>query len=284
MKFNASLIKKWMLCPLQARFAELDQLPYRNNAKATFGTCIHEALEGYNKHGNVDEAIKRFKQTWHEPEILGAGIDYWPKFTTYGGLRKRGIEILQEYDSHHAWETRTVVATEHKFCVPFGEHTLSGIVDLVEKKKSGRGKNVLRIVDYKTNSKQPTLMQLRLDIQFTIYSYASEQPEFWLGFENDPRYPPMPNGANLYEAYKKLPRKAIWYHLWGNKEIDAGDRDDADMMRLYRVCNEIEKAVKNEIYIPSIGADSCTWCDYTEECGIVVPIHAKLHEPIEDTD
>lgn len=620
MKFNASMLKTYMDCPLKARFQEVEKLPRLQNAKATFGSCVHMALEDFNKHGNVDVSIKLFKELWDDPSKAGLSIDVWPKFTTYGGLRKRGIEIMQEYADRHKWETRTVVATEHRFCVPFGEHHLSGIVDLVEKKKSGKGKNVLRIVDYKTNTKQPNLAQLRLDIQFcadesteiltrrgwkqydqvlvgedvltlnqntmqsewqaaeavhvfdakdqmlvalegkdhsslttknhrwpvkhyvsghkgwkiedrivlsedltgsdriicaaptsglplespysdafveliawfwteghvvrggscslaqsktanpenvsrieaalttefgsesdslrntdmpvwrsshdedcvrfymnrvasdsiaavfldypekivscdfvaqltreqlelfvdvsiladghinngsplitqsvearldpiqmaytllgkrtckreyelkgngpyagrvfyslsvkdltpyfvpslhkraevkyagkvwcpstangtwlsrrngmvsytgnTIYDYASRQPEFWMGFEDDPRYPPLPNGEKLFEQYARLERKVIWYHLWSNKEINAGDRDDSDMMRLYRALTEVQKAVDNEIYVPNISGDSCTYCDYTDRCGIVVPVHVKMREEIEDT-
>lgn len=280
MKFNASLLKAWMGCPLQARFQEIEKLPRLNNAKAVFGTCIHAALEDYNKTGNATGSIAYFKDLWDDPSKLGRPIDVWPKFTTYGGLRKRGIEIIQEYADRHKWETRTVVATEHKFCVPFGEHLLSGIVDLVEKKKSTKGKSVLRIVDYKTNSKQPNLVQLRLDIQFTIYDYASRQPEFWMGFEDDQRYRGLPDGEKLYEMYQNMDRKLIWYHLWGNKEINAGDRDDMDMMRLYRVLNEVERAVTHEIYVPNISGDTCTYCDYVDRCGVVVPVHEKFQTEI----
>ena len=282
MKFSASLLKTWMACPLQAKFKAEDESPQLNNAKAVFGTIVHMCLEDFNNGVPLDACLIRFKQLWHEPEIIGQPIDYWPKFTTYGGLRTKGIDILQTYADRHKWESRTVIATEHKFCVPFGEHQLSGIVDLVEQKKSGAGKKQIRIVDYKTSSRQPTLAQLRMDIQFTIYVYASEQREFWTGLPDDDRYNGIPDGENLFQAYSKLPRRAIWYHLWGSKEIDAGDRDDTDMMRLYRCLTEVEKAVKSDVYVPNISGDSCTFCDYTEQCGIVVPIRSKLTTPIEE--
>lgn len=288
MKFNASMLKTWMACPLQAKFKAEDDSPRLYNAKAVFGTIIHSCLEDFNNGVSLDACLIRFKQLWHDPEIIGQPIDVWPKFTTYGGLRKKGIEILETYASRYKWESRTVIATEHKFCVPFGEHHLSGIVDLVEQKKSPAGKKQLRIVDYKTNAKQPTLANLRMDIQFTIYVYASQQPEFWMGFKEedreDDRYPAIPNGENLFEIYKNLDRRAIWYHLWGSKEIDAGDRDDTDMMRLYRCLTEVEKAVKTGVYVPDISGESCTFCDYTEECGIVVPIRHKMKQEITEED
>jgi CRISPR/Cas system-associated exonuclease Cas4 (RecB family) len=271
-----------MTCPLQANFYKTVEFTELQNGKTTFGTCIHDALERYNQDGKVDEAVERFKYTWANPEILNAAVDIWPKYTSYGGLRQRGIEMLKEYDSKNKWESRVVVGTEHEFKVPFGDHELSGKVDLIEHKKSGQGKNILKVVDYKTTSKQPTLADLRLNVQFTVYIYASLQPEFWMGYDDVPGFP---NGEELFEKYKKMDRRGVWYHLMGNKEINAGARDDGDFMRLYRVCLEIANAFEKQVFVPSINGDSCTFCPFTDICAAVIPVKDKLHTPIpEDED
>lgn len=282
MKFNASLVKTWMGCPLQAKFKEIENLPYRSSGKAVFGNCIHDALDQYNQGVPIDKAIDRFLETWNDPELLGLTIDYWPKFTTYGGLRKKGQEILKGYAEKHAWEQRTVIVSEHKFCVPFGEHEISGVVDLIELKKSTKGKLAMRIVDYKTNAKAPTLANLRLDIQFTTYVYASLQPEFWMGVPGSEKYLPLPDGEKMFDMYQDVARRAIWFHLWTNKEMDAGDRDDMDFMRLYRCINEISKAVEADIYVPNISGDTCTYCDFTDICPVTYPIYDKLTTEVGD--
>lgn len=279
-KFSASLLKVWMNCQQQAEFQEILKRPRRMHAKASFGTCIHDALEQYNWHGDVEKAKARFEYTWSNPGYLGVTPDVWAK-QQFGTLMDRGLKIIQEYHDKQAWEPREVIATEHKFCVPFGDHIISGAVDLLEFKLSGRGVPTLKIVDYKTNAKQPTLNELRFDIQFTVYYYASLQPEFWLGWEPEiNKYRPMggtpEKGAELWERFKDAPRRPSWYHLWGNKEIDAGDRDDGDFMRLYRCLEAVNKAVEHGIYIPSIKAESCLWCDFKEECEAVQPIFHKL--------
>lgn len=281
MRFSASTLKTWMACPLQAHFKKTMEYTELRNGKTSFGTCIHDALERYNEDGDVDAAVERFKYTWENPEVLDAAIDIWPKYTSYGSLRAKGIEMLKEYDSKNKWENRVVVATEHEFKVPFGEHELSGFVDLIEHKKNGQGKNILRIVDYKTTSKQPTLMQLRLDVQFTAYIYASLQPEFWMGYDN---VPGLPNGEELYQKFKKMDRRGIWYHLMANKEINAGARDDGDFMRLYRVCLEIANAFHKEVFVPNISGESCTFCPFTEVCAAVIPVIDKLDVPIEEEE
>lgn len=285
MKFNASLIKTWMTCPLQAKFKEIEHREYKQNAKASFGTCMHEALDMFNTNGNTEAAIERFKITWNNPEILGVAPDYWPARMTFGGLRNSGIEILETYAKKNEWRKRTVLATEHKFCVPFGDHLLSGVVDLLEYRKDSKGVGKLMIVDYKTNSKQPNKMDLMLDIQFTSYVYASLQPEFWLGWEPEiEKYAPMENGQMYMDSLEGVDRRAMWYHLMTNKEIDAGPRDDNDFMRLYRVLEEIEKAVEKDVYVPSINGSSCTYCDYTDICKAVIPIRARLDQEIADLE
>jgi len=266
----------WMTCPLQARFQYVDQLPREINAKTAFGSCIHHALHVYNTTNDVEEAVKEFRRVWNEPESIGAAFTYWPKYTSFGGLMNAGCEILREYDAKLQWEKRRVLGTEHKFLVPFGAHEITGFVDLLETKKSKRGIETLRVIDYKSHSKQPFSPQLRVNIQFTAYVYASMQPEFWLG--NGPDFPAMPNGEFYWETHKDMPRRAIWYHLMTNKEVDAGDRDDNDFMRLYRVACEVERALDHEVFVPNISGDSCTFCSYTDPCGLHIPTEEELRD------
>jgi CRISPR/Cas system-associated exonuclease Cas4 (RecB family) len=50
-------------------------------------------------------------------------------------------------------------------------------------------------------------------------------------------------------------------------------------MRLYRVCQEIEKAVERDVFVPSISGESCTYCDYADgPCPVTIPSVAELRE------
>jgi hypothetical protein len=620
MKFSASMIKTYSKCQQMAKFNYIERLPDKQSASATFGTCVHEALEQYNEHHDVDKAVARFLYTWENPSALGVEPDFWHRRVTYGGLQETGVKCILEYHESAAWANREMIAAEHKFCVPFGHHHLSGIVDMIEATRNSGEE--LRVCDYKTSGSKPNFDSLYLDLQFcadeeteiltrrgwkrfdqvlvgedvmtlnhdtdmaewqpaldvhtfqatdqtllsmegkahsslttlnhrwpvqhrvtsssssriekrvvlsedltgsdrvicaadvanlpnaakyqssfvelvswfwteghlmeggsvsisqsdsvnpdyvarirgaltdlygaplaslrnggqslpqpawresvdsdvtrfylnrtaslellqvfvdpsvkvvdpqfvasltldqlqlfidvslmadgseqngcrvitqsvrerldpfqmacsllgmrtslrktavggsgayagrefwilsikdrrplfapvksvrsevqytgtvwcprtangtwfarrngqvyftgnTIYYYASMQPEFWLGFDdgtsmtqNDdgsPRYPPMENGQELYERFKDADRKVIWYHLRQNKELDCGPRDDGDFLRLLRCCDEIEKAMKYDVYVPSISGDACTFCPYTEQCKAYVP-------------
>lgn len=269
-RFRQSLLKQWMACSLQAKFSSIDKLPRRQNAKASFGTIIHACLERYQHTGDVEAAVEMFLDNWHNPEKLGVTPEYWPRFTSFGSLRQRGIEILRSYHDSMRWDEREVIATEHRFLVPFGRHELEGTADLLEVRRSGKGKTLLRVCDFKTNTRKPSFAELALDIQFTVYVYASMQREFWVG--NGPDFPGLPNGEWLFETLKELPRRGIWIHLWDNAaEIDAGGRDQTDFERLYRLCEEIERAIDAQVFVPSIGS-ACGICDFADgPCPVAVP-------------
>ncbi len=278
MRMSASRLRKWQACSLQAHFAEVLDVPDKQNAKATFGTIIHSCLEDFNNGIAIETCIDKFKYQWEHPETIGATPDYWPRMTTYAGLRNRGIEILVGYADKMKWETREVLAQEHKFLVPFGEHQLSGIVDHLEFKLAGNGRKTLRVCDFKTASKKPTKIELLFDLQFTIYIYAAQQKEFWLG--NGPDYPAIENGEELWKKVQKMKPKGVWVHLWDMKEIDVGARDDEDFYRLYQLLNQIERAQEAEVFVPKIG-EACLWCPFTEPCGITLPESNDINDSIE---
>lgn len=272
------MLKRWMTCELQAKFAELDRLPQRQGSKATFGTAVHLALEHYNRTSDVDEAVKLFLDAWEDPgQVLGTDIDVWNRYSTYGGLRQRGMEIIRAYHDRTRFEERTVIAAEHKFLVPFGEHEFTGTLDLLALRKNHRGRELLCIEDFKTTTRRPNTAELALDIQFTVYIYASLQPEFWFG--NGEGYPAIYNAEWWWETLKDIPRRGIWIQLWeGARDYDAGSRDDKDFGRLYRLCEQIERAITAKVFVPHIG-EACGLCDYANgPCPVEVPTRDQWQE------
>lgn len=253
---------------MQARFQYLDRLPRKQNAYATFGSCVHHALEHYNSHSNVDEAIAVFLDVWENPEKIRAAVEVWPTGINYGGARQRGLDMIRGYHEKQQWEQRDVLASEHRFLVPIGSYELSGIVDLLELKRSAKGVPTLRVVDFKTNKRYPYRDSLSVNVQWTAYLWAVAQPEFWLG--NGDSHPPMDNGAYWWEMIRDVPARGIWYHLETQKELDVGARDDKDFARFYRVCQMIERAEKHNVFVPNISGESCGLCSYTAECGLTI--------------
>lgn len=273
MIFSASRLKTWMSCPLQAYFKYEEHLPSLQNAAASWGSILHNALEYYNTSQNFDGARKLFLDQWWHPEDIGLEPAYWPPNTSHAQYLKLGIAILEDFHKRQRWQGRTVIGAEIPFKVPFGDHHLTGYIDLLEVRKSGRGKPLLRILDYKSAGRQPTRIELAMDIQFTVYDYAVTCPEFWMG-DGSIDYVGLPDGENLMEEFGSLAHRGIWYHLRTQKEIDVGPRTDVDYMRLYRVCAEVAKATEAQIHVPKIG-EPCNLCDYAEACTLDIPVHLR---------
>lgn len=276
MRFSASRVKAWSNCSLQAHYRYDEGLPQRSNAKAMFGSAMHKAMEHFNLTGDMGGAKKLFLKEW-----AAADPDYWPKFTNYAGLRNKGIEILDAMASHYRFQDRRVIGTEIGFVVPFGDYELHGFIDCLETQRSGTGKEILKIVDYKTNSKDPLKSELALDLQFTTYAWAVSQKEFWTGMPGEPEFGGVPNGEWLWSTLEGVPRRCIWFSLWKGRQLDAGPRTTVDFQRLYRVCTEIAHANEHQVYMPKVG-EACTWCDFVEHCALNIPVSLKALDDVDD--
>lgn len=272
-----------MSCQLKAKFKYVDKLPDKKTSRMFLGIACHEALDWLNHQDtlDVDGAIDVFTASWDDafPQI-----EIWFRGDTFEGLRSAGIAMLREHCEKLEWNNRIVIGSEHRFLVPFGKHEITGAVDLIEVRKSGRGKDVLRLVDYKTASKKPYKNVLFLNTQMTLYHYASMHPQFWFGNEEDyGQFPPLytkdQTTEELWERYQPPhARRTIWFHLRDGKEIDCGPREQSDFMRTYRAVSEISRAMEHEVFVPNISAESCTFCPYTEPCGVTIPTDADYYQ------
>lgn len=275
MRYSASRIQTFMECPLRAKFQYIDLLPRdRMHAAAIFGSCMHLALEKYNNGLDIKKTVKLFSDAWKDPIKFGfeePGI--WPKYQTHKGYMKAGKAALRAYDDKVTWRGRQVIATEHKFLVTLGEFELTGYVDHLELTKDKTGRKVLMVQDHKTGQ-APTYAALGANIQFTVYDWASRQPEFWMG--NGPDFPPMDQGEWHYEMAKDLPRLNVWHSVMNGKEYNAGERSQADFERLHRILQQITRANEHEVWIPNISGSTCGICPYTEPCRL--PIHPEVED------
>jgi hypothetical protein len=281
MRLSASRLQTWMTCPMQARFQYIDRLPQKQNSAASFGNCVHAALEEFCKTHNLDEALKLFEYYWTNPDVLGVTPDIWIKGTSFGGYMEKGKDSIRMYAESKKWIKREFIASEHSFLVPFGDFELTGKVDLLEFSTDKNGYDSVKITDFKTNKKKPFMGNLRLNIQFTIYDYASRQPEFWYGVPQE-----TPEGEKDYETFPALTlkdtlfnspddaweraqqctRDPSWFGLMQAQEWSCGERNNSDYARLYRVAKEVEKAIDNNVFVPNISGDSCTFCPYVDPC------------------
>lgn len=173
--------------------------------------------------------------------------------------------MLEGYVIYQEMNPADVIASEFRFMVDIGEHQISGIVDSLE---LPHDHSSLNIIDAKSG-RRPIFDTLHLDIQFSIYCWASMQKEFWTGYPGEEdKYHGIENGEELFEKFSTLPREGYWFDLKTSEAIYVGDRTGRDFGRLYRLIEQVARAVEYDVYVPTLNGDTCTWCDFQDICPV----------------
>lgn len=289
MRIRQSDLASYGRCAQQKKLYDLarsGQVPRPMNLSRTvYGTVVHHALqtlERLHAEGDpkaLDVAVATFTYYWnpeHLPELgldpahaeLVHGIDEWLPRDTYGGLRNRGIRALEDYFHGMLKDDQDpLLALELNFEVPVdlgvhGQHVLTGTVDRLALRRHA-GKPYVSIEDFKTG-KQPVF--LRYHTQWTVYSYASLQPEFWREF---------PDGEQRCQSYGNWARRGWWIDMRENKRKDCGWRAQADYDRLFVALAEYVRAVDADIYPLTMTGETCLHCDFRNGICGGVPVPAE---------
>lgn len=259
-----STIKQFMECSLRFKFAS-EGAPRTQSSAMSFGTVIHECVEYMERliaAGIQDVLAKsqtKFDVMWTNLGNYDLAYDYMLPRNTHQGYSDLGHKILRDWFQLTQWESDIVLAHEYLFTVPMGDHVLSGTADKVVLREIAPGIWAVVIIDFKTGAKQPTRDYLRHDLQFTLYCYASTQPEFWVN---------IPDGERLFEELKDAPRMGEWVHLRNTRRIPAGERNEIDYNRLRYAIDQIEAAIATGIFVPDISGATCEYCEFRQRCGL----------------
>lgn len=264
-------IKLWQRCPLAWKYQNIDQLPRELSASSVFGSIVHACVRHMEVNQDLPGALQLFHTYWDNPLLLTPSpgdppyrIDYYVRGTTWRKFSDKGPRLLKDWWSIIQWDGDTVLAREYGFEVPAGTngrgHRLRGTLDKLAIRWMPKFNSfVVLISDYKTNNKAPTYDYLDEDIQFTAYAYATTRPEFWEG---------LPNGAELYERFRTLPRHAEWVALTIPRRMDAGPRNQQHFNRLHMAVDGIADSVAMRIFIPNVSGESCRYCEFRGPCGL----------------
>lgn len=247
-----------------------------NLSRTVYGTVMHHALQilETEHHAKNPRALEIAKSTFayywtpdNLPELAGShpelihGIDEWLPRDTYGGMRSRGLQALDDYYALLSTDDSELLALELQFHVPvdlgdLGIHTLTGTLDRLCVRKF-KNKKYLSIEDFKTG-KQPAW--LRYSVQWTVYSFAARHPDFWLPWEDE--------AQAMHERWKDVAHRGRWIDVRLNKVVDAGWRSQQDYDRLMVALREYVKAVNAEIYPLTMTGETCLYCPFRDgTCG-----------------
>ena len=200
-------LSSYMRCPKQYWFQRDGIYPREQSSALSFGTAIHDAVLEMEVARDLKVGLDRYKAIWNNLEAHDLAYDYILPRNSHEGYQAMAKQILGDWWQIIQWDQDVVLGREHFFEVPLGKrgHVLTGTVDKLALRMVGSSQVVL-ISDYKTSAKAPTRDYLRHNVQFTAYSYASTQPEFW---------GTIPGGLDIMANVAKHPRVGEWVHLRG---------------------------------------------------------------------
>lgn len=259
-------------------------LPTQTNSAAAYGSVVHHAiltvLEPQLKADVPFEtalraALDTFAYYWVPTNIEAicepVPADGWLPRQSYSELRERGLDTIRKYADLIRYDENELLATEFTFIVPIpgtfdldtGEpHWLAGAVDRLAVRPYSRMHTVC-IDDLKTGKEQA---QLRYNIQFTAYAFASLQREFWVGARGEDGFGEQ-RGQQLFERFEGAGRRGTWINLRTIKYQDAGWRGPVDYERFKLAVQQYFAMVAADAFPLSISGENCKYCDFRRVCG-----------------
>jgi ATP-dependent helicase/DNAse subunit B len=235
MEISYTMMSNFTRCEYLYYLRYIKRLPVKESSASIYGTAVHRAIKGgYDASlDNADKWASLFKAEWvslasNKDIVFFSEGEYIRKF-------KSGQELLRKYYDEFVTGYEPPIATEYFFGrsnqVKIGEHTIVGVFDQIDANNN--------IIDYKTSPK-PSQLELSLDLQFTIYSYAYRQ------------------------LFNKEENGLLLRHLGTMKDV-ATTRSESDFAILKEEIDKVDKKLRGKVFVRNVCRD-CATCYFLTEC------------------
>ncbi len=240
------------ICSLQWAFKYIYKYePESIPVNLLFGSVFHKAaswialMRKQNIYPADEEAMDVFTEMF-KLELRCSDVE---KLTADNNelkdLEAKGRQMIECLNNE--WQEDNVIAISKQFSVmlPGTSKPLIGEVDVIV--KDDNNKHIL--IDWKTSSSKWPIEKAQKDLQATLYMYAYEQLEKnYIASDNVFRYDVIT---------KTKEPKYIQYPTYRNKN---------DFIKLGQLIQIIERAVKNEIFLPNETSFYCSSCQFKNAC------------------
>jgi len=232
MRFSYSMLSRFLDCPFSYKRIYIDKAETPDNISAVFGIVVHKTIHtGYSHKLEKADWLKVFKRNW-----IIAVKSRDALFATqeeFVSLLKEGQYMLSKFYDKYVKDVPFPIATEHRFNnITLGNHTLVGIIDAITHDNE--------VIDFKTGKYIPKSLELSLDLQFTVYSYAFRQ------------------------LYNKDEKALVLLNLRSNKKY-LTYRTDSDYQVLETILDGVEIETSHKNFYKRPGRH-CEWCPFMSEC------------------
>ncbi|KQC04283.1 MAG: hypothetical protein APR53_00065 [Methanoculleus sp. SDB] len=235
--FSASALQTYQSCPLQYRFRHVLFIPSEPKSYFGLGTVVHTVIEKLS----ADE-LKGIAPT---RERARAMLDRFWSPRAYQSRKHEAEDrtkaeiLLDSYLGWHLMNDNSLAGIEEKFLFTYHGRTMKGYIDRIERTPDGG----IVVIDFKTGSKPGSLTRTsaKENIQLNLYCLA------------------------VRDRYGKLPRRASFLFLNGNKCVDYFPDDESIELFGRKLSGMIGAICAGEFpATPSYSA--CRFCDYTPLC------------------
>ena len=250
---SISAIKSYLICPMKYfhRYVLHSESTHRS-VNLVLGSAVHEGIAAFYgylaAHGEappVSDLLDAFDGSWthnleREPPVRSDDI---------GKDKQLGIELMKVFHET-APRPHRVIAVEYPFAIPLRSPTnheqsdrlIVGAIDAVVADEDGR----TLLLEAKTAKRRWPAVQLRYDIQPTIYRIAARK----LGLAADP--------ALRFDFLLKLKTP-----VFETTEITRTSDDEVEALTVFwQVC----RAVDAGVFYP-VRSWACADCEFGHLCG-----------------
>ncbi|MBV8235404.1 MAG: ATP-dependent helicase [Acidimicrobiia bacterium] len=167
LRLSASQLETYEDCPLRYFYTYVLHVRADANVYAALGTLVHEVLAVFlaPQNGDVDYSLEGLRELgermWRDdlaryrPQVEEARRDFF--------------DMLERWWQEEGSLGRPdVLAVERRFEVGVGPHTITGSIDRIDRREGA-----LRIVDYKTGSRETPEAEMPDNLQLAVYHLAA---------------------------------------------------------------------------------------------------------------
>lgn len=234
MRISYSAFQTYSQCPLKYKFQYIDWVKVPEKPEFFFGSLVHEVVQMALRRDpiipTIKDLLKFYESKWRE--------DVFPDKLASDQYLKLGREMIKNFHEGYKPGLRKVVAAEKRFQIPLENHTLSGIIDRVDKLPFG----AYEIVDYKTSKSLPTQEEVDLDKQLATYAIAVQ---------------------TMWPEAKDM---RLTLHFLKHNSLITTSRTPEQIEKMkFEIVSAADKISKTKTFKPCENK-FCDWCDYKHLC------------------
>jgi len=270
MKTSYSALETFETCPLKYKYQEIERIKTPKRVEQVFGTVVHSALrrmfERDPLYPTLEEVVHYYGQTWKEAAEKIAWVKPERREKEEEMYFAEGVKLLENfYKKNKPWALNAI-EQESRFSAQIqdqdtgAEHTLSGIIDRLDKNPADEEYEIL---DYKTGKRMPSEESLTDNLQLGLYAIALRA-----------RWP--------HVAPEKI--KTTLYFLKHNDSVSVTHTDETlerAKRRVLTTISAIEKAIATNEFTPTPGP-LCNYCGFRPICPMWSHEYKKGDTPAPD--